>query len=80
MPLQALVGPLLTQLCEELGFCSALRAISRFPEEAMAGPDDFVDAVFAAEGLSQDADKQLAAQVRSVVDKHFALWQKPEDV
>ena len=80
MPTEPSINPLLSQLCEELGFCSALRAISRFPPGAVADPGEFVDAVFSAEGLSTEADKCLTGQVRTVVDKHFALWHKAEDV
>lgn len=46
----------------------------------MAGPDEFVDAVFSAEGLSTEANQCLTEQVRTVVDKHFALWREAEDV
>jgi hypothetical protein len=73
------INPLLTQLCEELGFCSALRVISRFPSGAMTSPGKFVDAVFSAESLSMETDQGLTEQVRAVVDKHFAMWQKAED-
>lgn len=80
MPSEQSINPLLSQLCEELGFCSALRTISRFPPRAMASPDEFVDAVFSAEGLSTEADKHLTGQVRTVVNKHFALWRETEAV
>lgn len=46
----------------------------------MAGPGEFVDAVFAAENLSKEADERLAGQVRAVVDKYFVMWQKAEEV
>jgi hypothetical protein len=74
MPTEQSINALLSQLCEELGFCSALRAISRFPPEAVASPGDFVDALFAAESLSTETDPHLTKQVRAVVDKHFAKW------
>lgn len=80
MPTKPSINPLLSQLCEKLGFCAALRTISRFPPAAMASPDEFVDAVFSAEGLRTQADKRLTEQVRTVVDKHFALWREVEDL
>jgi hypothetical protein len=78
MPTEQSINALLSQLCEELGFCSALRAISRFPPNAMANPGDFADAVFAAENLSAETDPHLTEQVRAVVDKHFASWPEAE--
>ena len=78
MPTEQSINALLSQLCEELGFCSALRSISRFPPEAMASPGDFVDAVFAAESLNTETNPHLTRQVRTVVDKHFAMWRKAE--
>ncbi len=74
MPTEQSINALLSQLCEELGFCSALRAISRFPPDAVAGPGEFVDAVFAAENLTTETDPHLTEQVRAMVDKHFATW------
>jgi hypothetical protein len=74
MPTEQSINALLSQLCEELGFCSALRAISRFPPKAVVSPGDFVDAVFGAENLSAETDPHLTEQVRTVVDKHFAKW------
>ena len=76
MPTEQSINVLLSQLCEELGFCSALRSISRFPPDAVASPGDFVDAVFAAESLSTETDPRLTEQVRAVVDKHFTGWRK----
>ena len=76
MPTEQSVNALLSQLCEELGFCSALRSISSFPPDAVASPGGFADAVFAAENLSTETDSHLTEQVRAVVNKHFAGWRK----
>ena len=45
------VGPLLVELCVDLGFCLSPFNIARLRNAPPVGVDAFVDAVFAAEGL-----------------------------
>jgi hypothetical protein len=61
------VQRLLDELCAELGFCLSPRAQTRLLRSAPTDPDEFTEAVFAAEGLDSHLFPHLRHQVISLV-------------
>ena len=61
------VGQLLDQLCIELGFCLPPADQHRLRHEPPLDADDFVNAVFVAEGLEPDANGDLWRRVKDRV-------------
>jgi len=65
------VERLLSELCVELGFCLPPLEQARLQNSPPQDVDAFTDAVFLAEGLNPQYEKQLRRQVRDRVAKHF---------
>jgi hypothetical protein len=65
---------LLSELCTDLGFSLPLRDPARFEKLLPSGIDAFTDAIFLAEGLDPQMEKQLRRKVRERVANHFAAW------
>jgi hypothetical protein len=69
------VKVLLDQLCVKLGFCLPPKEISRLVVAPPQRIDDFVDAVFSAEGVDTGHSRHLYRQVRDLVTEHFHRWE-----
>jgi hypothetical protein len=70
--IQTIVRRLLSELCDDLGFCLAPADRTRQQEQVPPSVDSFTDAVFLAEGLDPRlADKQLWRAVRGCVVKYL---------
>lgn len=69
------VKVLLDQLCVKLGFCLPPAEISRLVDTPPPRIEDFVDAVFSAEGVDAGHSRQLYRQVRDLVTEHFHRWE-----
>ena len=70
------VARLLSELCADLGFSLPLRDPACFEKLVPLGIDAFTDAVFLAERLDPQMEKQLRIKVRERVETHFAGWQR----
>jgi hypothetical protein len=57
------VQRLLDELCVELGFCLRSRERTQLLQSPPTDPDEFTDAVFAAEGMDPRLFPQLRSQV-----------------
>lgn len=64
---------LLTDLCERLGFCSALHQLERFEALVDEGAEAFANAVLMVEGLEPDEHIHLRREVLAFVTKR-SLW------
>jgi len=62
---------MLTELCEQLGYCAALRQASRVETLLAKGASAVADAVLEIEGLNPQYEKQQCAAVRALVEKHL---------
>jgi hypothetical protein len=63
---------LLDDLCVRLGFCLPPSEHADLVEAPPPSVESFTDAVFRAEGLDPDANKQLRRQVTEMVSAAFA--------
>jgi hypothetical protein len=61
------VQRLLDGLCDELGFCIPPRERARLLQSPPTDPDEFTDAVFAAQGLDPRLLPHLRSQVNALV-------------
>ena len=65
------VARMLTELCERLGYCAALREPSRIEVLLAKGAGAVVDAVLEIEGLNPQYEKQQRAAVQALVERHL---------
>jgi hypothetical protein len=63
------VQRLLDELCVRLGFCLPPRAQTRLRQSPPLDPDEFTDAIFAAERMDPRLYLHLRHDVRAVVDR-----------
>ena len=64
---------LLDELCDELGFCLSPRARARLLQTPPTDPDEFTDAVFAAQGLDPGAFLHLRRQANAIVQNGLSI-------
>lgn len=65
------VSRMLTELCERLGYCDALRQPSRVEAQIQNGADAVVEAVLELERLNPECEKYQHAAVKRVVERHL---------
>jgi hypothetical protein len=65
---------LLTDLCEQGGYCSALRELEGFEVMVDEGAEAFADAVLTTEGLKPEKHKDIRRDVLAVVSERFQQW------
>ena len=61
------VHRLFDELCDELGFCLSRQSRARLLQTPPTDPDEFTDAVFAAQGLDPRLFLHLRSQVNAIV-------------
>jgi hypothetical protein len=66
-----MVARMLRELCERLGYCGALRDLSRVEAVAPQGAGAIADAVLEIEGLNPASEKQRRREVLAVVEKYL---------
>jgi hypothetical protein len=67
-----MVARMLRELCERLGYCSALREIARVEALVQKGAPAIADVVLEVEGLNPESAKQQRREVLAVVEKYLS--------
>lgn len=70
------VEVLLSELCLKLGYCLPPKDIVRLSVNPPGTVDDFTKAVFAAEGIEYEGERQRWRSARDIVALHFSRWEE----